>query len=75
MKNSLKKITRSKIVLAAASAFSTFTANTALAVDDAAVAAAQTAGQTSVEAAAVGLIAIVAVIVGITMVINLLKKA
>ena len=51
-----------------------FATNAAMALDDAAVATAQTEAATSVNLAVVGLIAIVAVITGVTAVIMLLKK-
>jgi hypothetical protein len=49
-------------------------ANFALAVDDTAVAAAYTAGTTSVGLAVTGLIGLMAVIVGVGAVISLLRK-
>ena len=49
-------------------------ANVALAIDDAAVSAAYTAGQSSVDNAVIGLIGLMAVIVGVGAVISLFKR-
>lgn len=49
-------------------------ASAAHAIDDAAITAAQTAAETSVDLTSTGLIQIVAIIVGVGIVISLLKK-
>lgn len=61
----------SKALLAAG----TFGTSLAYAVDDAAVTAAQDAGSASVLNASNGLLAIIAIIVGISLVLSLMKKA
>lgn len=67
---------RGKKVFTAISGFAGATATSlALAVDDATVTAAQEAGEASVLNATNGLLAIIAVIVGISLVITLLKRA
>lgn len=55
-------------------AVSALAASAAHAVDDAAITAAQTAAQNSVELTSTGMIQIVAIIVGVGLVVSLLKK-
>lgn len=63
-----------KLVSCVVAGASMLVAAGAHAMDDAAITAAQTAGKTSVELTATGLIQIVAVIVAVGLVIGLLKK-
>lgn len=74
MKRLKDKLVNSKALKTTFLIASTFSANAAMALDDTAVEAAQSAAETSVNLAVVGLIAIVAVITGVSAVIMLLKK-
>lgn len=56
------------------SSVSSLAASTAFAIDDATVTAAQTAGEASVLNATTGVIAIVAVVVGLSIVMGIMKK-
>ena len=74
MKNQLKNIAKKgSLALTAITAASVSTM--AFAIDDATVTSAFDAGSTSVGVAVTGLVALVAVVVGIGMVISLLKRA
>lgn len=63
-----------KVVSAVVASAGAFVAGTAHAIDDAAITAAQTAAETSVDLTATGMIQIVAIIVGVSLVVSLLKR-
>lgn len=63
-----------KVAVGVVAAGSALAANVSMAIDDAAITAAQTAGQASVELTTTGMIQIVAVVVAVGLVIGLLKR-
>lgn len=65
---------KKKASTAFAGTVATFVGSAALAIDDAAVDAAYDAGTASTDNAVTGLIALIAVVVGVGMVISLLKR-
>lgn len=73
LKKSNSIVKRSSIALTSLATLGA--ANFALAIDDAAVTAAYTTGSTSVDNAVIGLIGLMAVIVGVGAVIGLLRRA
>lgn len=73
LKNAALTRTR-KIVVGTSAVVGAVAANMSHAIDDAAITAAQTAAETSVELTVTGMIQIVAIIVGVGLVVNLLKR-